>query len=121
MIFGLMFDPIFVPHFSELKSFDLASIPHFFKFKLSLLEPAPKNRMTNKVYLGKKVAIPKLTQVQESEPTFGKEITVSHPFSRTKSKFLFEKSVDQNLLIAVMKETRECIKHPWWESGDMEK
>ena len=55
MIFGLMFDPIFVPHFSELKSFDLASIPHFFKFKLLLLEPAPKNRMTNKVYLGKKL------------------------------------------------------------------
>ena len=43
-------DPIFVPSISE--------------HKLSSIKPAPKNQMTGKVYSRKKVAIPRLIQVQ---------------------------------------------------------
>nr|CAN60478.1 hypothetical protein VITISV_018947 [Vitis vinifera] len=49
-----VFDPAFVPYFSKPESLPL--------------KPTPKNRMTSKVYSRKKVTVPKLTQVQKSEP-----------------------------------------------------
>ncbi|RVW83297.1 hypothetical protein CK203_039642 [Vitis vinifera] len=49
-----VFDPVFVPYFSKPESLPL--------------KPTPKNRMTSKVYLRKKVTIPKLIQAQKSEP-----------------------------------------------------
>ena len=58
-------DSVFVPSFSEPKS--------------SSIEPTPKNQMTRKVYSRKKVAIPRLIQVQESKSASRNEVTVSHP------------------------------------------
>ena len=45
----------------------------------SSIELAPKNQMTSKVYSRKKVAIPRLIQVQESKSASRNEATVSHP------------------------------------------
>ena len=59
-----VFDSIFVPS-SEPES--------------SSIEPAPKNQMTSKAYSRKKVAIPRLIQVQESKSASRNEVTVSHP------------------------------------------
>ena len=58
----------------------------------------------------KKVAIPQLIQVQESELTSKNEVTVSHPPLQTKSKLQFEKPIDQNLPIAIKEGMRECTK-----------
>ena len=68
--------------------------------------------MTRKVYLRKKVAIPRLIQVQEFEPTFGNEVTISHPPLQTELELQFEKPIDQNLSIVIRKGMRECTKHP---------
>ncbi|KAL6338693.1 hypothetical protein AAG906_023842 [Vitis piasezkii] len=68
--------------------------------------------MTRKVYSRKKVAIPRLIQVQESEPTSGNEVTISHPPLQTELELQFEKPIDQNLSIVIRKGMRECTKHP---------
>ena len=58
--------------------------------------------MTSKVYSRKKVAVPRLIQVQESEPTSGNEVTISHLPSQIESEL--------ELPIAIRKGTRECTK-----------
>ena len=55
--------------------------------------------MTGKVYSRKKVAIPKLIQVQEFEPAFENEVTVSHPSSQTQSILQSKISIDQISLL----------------------
>ena len=77
-----------------------------------IFEPVPEpkssptvpveNRMTSKVYSRKKVAVLRLIQVQEFEPTSRNEVTISLPLLQTESK----------LPIAIRKETRECINRP---------
>ena len=57
--------------------------------------------MTGKVYSRNKVATPRLIQVQESEPTSGNEVTVSHPPLQTELKLQSEKPIDKNLLIVI--------------------
>ena len=93
-----MFDPVFVPYFSKPESLPL--------------KPTPKNRMTSKVYLRKKVTIPKLIQAQKSEPPSRNEVIVSHPSSQTESKLQSKKSIDQNHPIAIRKGMKECTKCP---------
>ena len=55
--------------------------------------------MTGKVYSRKKVAIPKLIQVQEFEPAFENEVTVSHPSLQTQSILQSKISIDQISLL----------------------
>ena len=78
-----MYDLTFVPYFFEFKSSNPASVPLFSKPESSQLELVPEYRMVDKVYSRKKVAVPKLIRVQESELAFGNEIIVSHPSSQT--------------------------------------
>ena len=70
--------------------------------------------MIGKVYLRKKVVVPQLIQVQESEPTSRNEVTVFHPPLQIESKLQFEKLIDQNLPIAIRKGTRECTKRSFY-------
>ena len=90
-----VFDPAFVPYFSKPESLPL--------------KPTPKNRMTSKVYLRKKVTIPKLIQAQKSEPPSRNEVIVSHPSSQTESKLQSKKSIDQNHPIAIRKGMKDAL------------
>ncbi|RVW21061.1 Transposon Ty3-I Gag-Pol polyprotein [Vitis vinifera] len=67
-----VFDPAFVPYFSKPESLPL--------------KPTPKNRMTSKVYSRKKVTVPKLTQVQKSEPPSRNEVCQSNEKHETQTK-----------------------------------
>ena len=58
----------------------------------------------------KKVAFPRLIQIQESKPASRNEVTVSHPSLQTKSELQSEKPIDQNLPIVIRKGMRECTK-----------
>ena len=89
-------DPVFVPSFESKPS----------------IGPALENRMTDKVYSRKKVVVPQLIQVQESEPTSKNEVIVFCLPLQTESKLQFEKPIDQNLPIAIRKGMRECAKCP---------
>ena len=48
--------------------------------------------MIGKVYSRKKATFPQLIQVQGSEPTFGNEVTISHPPLQTKLEFQSKKT-----------------------------
>ena len=58
--------------------------------------------MTGKVYLRKKVAVPRLIQVQESQPASRKEVTISHLPLQTESEL--------ELPIAIRKGMKQCTK-----------
>ena len=83
IVSGPMYDLTSVPYFFEFKSSNPASVPLFFEPESSQLELVPEYRMVDKVYSRKKVAVPKLIRVQESELAFGNEVIVCHPSSQT--------------------------------------
>ena len=91
---------------------DLVSITYFLEPKSLLLESALEDRMIGKVYSRKKVVVPKLIQVHESELASRNKVTISHPSLQTEFELQSKKSMDQNLSIAIRKGMRECIKRP---------
>ena len=104
-------EPISLPSFSEPESSVLSLKPTIEQTSEPVV--APKDRMTGKMFLRKKAIVFRLMQVQESKLTPGNEGTVSYPPLQTESKLHFERTIDQNLLIAIRKGTKECIKHPF--------
>ena len=104
-------EPISLPSFSEPKSSVLSLKPTIEQTSEPMV--ALKDRMTGKMFLRKKAIVFRLMQVQESKLTPGNEGTTSYPPLQTESKLHFEKTIDQNLLIAIKKGTKECMKHPF--------
>ena len=66
--------PLFVPDSSFV-----SSPKHTVEQTSEPMVVAPKDRMTQKVFSMKKVVVPRLIQVHESEPTFGNEVTFYCP------------------------------------------
>ena len=70
---------------------------------------APENVRFDKVFLRKKTVVPESVQVQDFNPNSENEVTISNPSLQSESHV---NNDDQNLLITVRKEIRECTNRP---------
>ena len=71
---------------------------------------APKNRMIGHVFSRKKTTILKLILVQESESTYGNEVTISCSSLQIELELQSKKTINHNLPFVIRKGTRECTK-----------